>query len=245
MLALARQGSGEGTWLRAERQTRGRGREGRAWVSPKGNLYASTLVRLRPGDPAAPSLSLVAGVSLAAIVGDLILAGRMVMPQYIQAGREDPRPSPGRSDPDRGVSLKWPNDLLVRKAKIAGILLERADDAVVVGIGVNIVSHPDDVGRDTTSLAREGVQIEPEALLRDLAAGFAGLVDLWRRDGLAPIRRAWLAKAHVVGTPLSVRLPDGTALTGLFDGLDPDGALILRLAGGERRVIHAADVFLV
>ncbi len=243
MLALARRGLSEGVWLHAERQTAGRGREGRAWISPVGNLYASTLVRLRPGDPAATGLSLVTGVALAEVIGSLISASRSIMPRFDNGDLDDPWPASRRSTADLGVTLKWPNDLLIRRAKVAGILLERFEDAVVVGLGVNVASCPDIPDRAVTSLAREGVTLEPIPLLGAIAAAFAGLLALWRRDGLEPIRRGWLAVAHPLGTPLTARLPDGTAFVGAFDGLATDGALLLRLADGSRRVIHAGDVF--
>ncbi|NYD89873.1 biotin--[acetyl-CoA-carboxylase] ligase [Sphingomonas melonis] len=220
MLLLARQGAGEGLWLRAERQTAGKGRLGRSWVSEPGNLYTTTLVRLRPTDPAAATLALVAAVALHQAVGVFMPAGR-------------------------AAGLKWPNDLLLDGAKLSGILLERSKDAVAVGIGVNLAHHPDLPDRATTSLAAVGAPVDPATFIEVLADAFGRWLAVWRGQGLIAIRDAWLAAAHPVGTALSVRLPDGRAWDGLFDGLDPDGALILRLASGERHVIHAADVFLL
>ncbi len=218
LLILAGEGAAEGSWLRAERQLAGRGREGRPWVSPAGNLYASTLVRLRQADPPAPSLALVAAVALEEAVGHFL---------------------PGRA------RLKWPNDLLVGEAKLSGILLERAGDAVVIGFGVNIADHPDLPDRPTTSMTAQGAMVAPELLLDLLIDSVARWIGRWRGEGLAPVRARWLERAHPIGSPLTARLPDGGAVQGLFDGLDADGALILRLAGGERRVIHAGDVFLL
>ena len=218
MIELARTGVPEGLWLRAERQTAGRGRQGRAWESPVGNFYGSTLVRWRAGDPPAATLGFVAAVALADVVAQVL---------------------PGKA------MLKWPNDLLIDGAKLSGILLERADDAVVVGIGVNLTHHPDLPDRATTSLAVHDAPIGAGAFAEMLADGFARLLGRWRHDGFAAVRQRWLDLAHPRGTALTVGLPDGMRLEGLFDGLDPDGALILRLAAGERRVIHAADVFLV
>lgn len=219
MLLLARDGAGEGVWLRAERQRAGKGRLGRSWVSEPGNLYASTLVRLRAGDPAAASLALVAAVALHQAVG-----------VFLQIGR---------------AQLKWPNDLLLDGAKLSGILLERSGDAIVVGIGVNLAYHPDLPDRATTSLAAKGAPVDPAIFADVLADSFARWLTVWRGSGLGAIRDAWLAAAHPVGTALTVRLPDGETRDGLFDGLDADGALILRLASGERHVIHAADVFVL
>ncbi len=222
--ALARAGAPAGLWLRADAQTGGRGRHGRAWESPPGNLHASTLVRLAPGDPAAPTLALVAAVALDELVAALAGAER--------------------------THLKWPNDVLLdegggRWAKLSGILLERVDGAVVIGFGVNLAHHPEGLDRPTTDLAAAGVQPPAAAdFLADLAAAFARWLARWRGEGLAPIRRRWLERAHPVGTALSVRSPDGIR-DGLFDGLDADGALRLRLADGSVHVMHAGDVFLL
>jgi BirA family biotin operon repressor/biotin-[acetyl-CoA-carboxylase] ligase len=219
MLGLAKAGAAEGLWLRAERQSAGKGRQGRGWVSEAGNLYASTLVRLRPADPPAATLALVAAVALQDCVAT-----------YLGA---------------RAAILKWPNDLLVAGAKLSGILLERTADAIVIGFGVNLAHHPDLPDRPTTSLAAHGSDVAPAAFVDTLVEAFTRWRDRWRGEGLGPVRERWLAHAHPIGTALAVRLPDGEAIDGLFDGLDVDGALGLRLAGGERRVIHAADVFLI
>ena len=237
MAALARTGLGEGVWLRAERQTAGRGRQGRSWTSSVGNLFASTLVRLRPSDPYAATLALVAGVAVEESLswfhpGDGKAPG---------SGRSQLGPGLRRG----GVLLKWPNDLLLDGAKVCGILLERADEAVIVGVGMNLAYHPNLPDRPTTSLAAHGVEVAPETAAEMLAESFARWLARWRGEGIAPVRARWLERAHPVGTALTARLPDGSALEGLFDGLDADGALMLRLAGGERRAIHAGDVFLL
>jgi BirA family biotin operon repressor/biotin-[acetyl-CoA-carboxylase] ligase len=219
MLALAASGAEEGLWLRAGRQTAGRGRQNRAWSSPAGNFFGSTLVRLRPTDPAAASLALVAAVALHETVAMFHPAG--------------------------DLRLKWPNDLLLGSAKLAGVLLERAGDAVVVGIGVNLAHFPQLPDRPATSLAAWGKPVAVEPFAQTLGDAFDRWLARWRSDGLAPVRAQWLARAHCVNTALTARLPDGTAADGVFEGLDADGALILRLASGERRVIHAGDVFLL
>ena len=219
MAALARAGAIEGVWLRADTQTGGRGRQGRVWQSPPGNLYASTLVRTRIGDPAPATLALVAAVALDQLVAAHVGASRAM--------------------------LKWPNDLLVNAAKLSGILLERSDDAVVVGFGVNLAHHPDDLDRPVTSLAAAGVAApDPAAFAADLADAFAFWLARWRGEGLGVIRDRWLLRAHPPGTALSVHQADGV-IDGLFERLDGDGALILRLADGTTRIIHAGDVFLL
>ncbi|MBN8807207.1 MAG: biotin--[acetyl-CoA-carboxylase] ligase [Sphingomonas sp.] len=218
MIALAANGLEEGVWLRAERQTVGRGRQGRAWVSPAGNLYASTLVRVRPSDPPAATLALVAAVALQEAVSAYL---------------------PGLA------AIKWPNDLLIDGAKLSGILLERAGTAVAVGIGVNLAHHPDDTDRLATSLAAQGAAVGPADFIETLADAFARWVERWRGEGIDVVRRRWMERAHPSGTPLTARLPDGAVFDGLFEALDVEGALILRLADGTRRVIHAGDVFLL
>jgi BirA family biotin operon repressor/biotin-[acetyl-CoA-carboxylase] ligase len=141
--------------------------------------------------------------------------------------------------------LKWPNDLLIDGAKISGILLERTGDAIVVGIGVNLAHHPTDTDRRATSLTAHGATPDPADFAETLADTFARWLSIWRGQGLAPVRARWLERAHPIGTALTARLPDGSATDGLFNGLDGDGALILRLADGTARVIHAGDVFLL
>jgi BirA family transcriptional regulator, biotin operon repressor / biotin---[acetyl-CoA-carboxylase] ligase len=216
MLALARSGAQEGLWLRAERQTAGRGRQGRGWTSPPGNLYVSTLVRLRPADPPPATLALTAAVALDEAV-------RVFGVQPV---------------------LKWPNDLLVHGAKLSGILLERAEDAVVIGFGVNLAHYPTDLDRTAASMAAHGPAPDPQLFAETLAEAFGRWLGRWR-EGLGAVRDRWLARAHPPGTALTARLADGGSVDGLFEGLERDGALILRLADGSRHVIHAADVFLL
>lgn len=143
--------------------------------------------------------------------------------------------------PEAEVVVKWPNDLLAGDAKLAGILLEREGDAVVIGFGVNLAHFPPELERPATSLAAlAGTPPDPTAFLEALAAAFARWLGRWRSEGLNAIRRQWLAVAHPPGTAL---VASGTQ--GLFDGLDESGALRLRLTDGSVRLIHAGDVFLI
>lgn len=222
MIALAQSGAEDGLWLRAERQTAGRGRMGRSWDSPSGNLYVSHLVRLRATDPAAPSLAFVAAVAVEETLRHFA--------------------------PDTSFQIKWPNDVMAlispSPAKLSGLLLERAGDAVVIGMGVNLANHPLGLDRPVTSLAALGVAVpDAAAFLDELAARFAHWLGQWRGAGLPAIREAWFARAHPEATPLSVTEPGGSRTDGVFAGLDPDCALRLRLADGSVRVIHAGDVF--
>ena len=210
---LARDNALEGLWLRAERQVSGRGRQGRIWVSPPGNLHASTLVRLQAKDPPAPTLALLAGVALQEAVA-------------LHA---------------EGVRIKWPNDLTAGGAKLAGILLERQGNAVIVGFGVNLMHQPQLPDRPVTSLkALTGTAPDAAAFAETLAEIFARWLARWRHEGHAAILTAWRAAAHPIGTALSTSEGEG-----LFEGLNEEGALRLRLADGSVRTIHAGDVFLI
>jgi BirA family biotin operon repressor/biotin-[acetyl-CoA-carboxylase] ligase len=143
--------------------------------------------------------------------------------------------------PDASILIKWPNDLTAGGAKLAGILLEREGEAVIAGFGVNLAHHPHDLPRPATSLAAlAGAAPEPAAFLDALADAFARWLARWRGEGIAPIRAAWLAAAHPIGSALSTGEGEG-----LFEGLDETGALRLRLADGTTRIIHAGDVFLI
>lgn len=205
-------------WVRADRQTGGRGRRGRIWVSEPGNLFASTLLRLQPADPPAQQLGFVAALAL-----DRALSAWV---------------------PQKRLRLKWPNDVLLDDRKLSGILLERQDDAVVVGFGVNLMHHPDDSERPAISLEAAGIlPPSPDAFLQALADAWSVEVARWRAQGFLPVRDDWMARAHAFGAPLVARLADGAEYRGSYDGLDPDGALLLRLADGSVRTVHAGDVF--
>ncbi len=194
---------------------------GRTWESPTGNLLASTIVRVRASDPPASTLAFVAA-----------LAAHDAVQQIA---------------PEVAVQIKWPNDLLSRDgAKLCGMLLERAVDAVVVGIGLNLVSHPQGLERPVTDLVALGASPpHPQAVVEILANAFAIWLDRWRMGGMRGVVQSWQKVAHPVGTALTANLPDGSTQEGLYAGLSDDGALQLRLADGSIRAIHAGDVFLI
>jgi BirA family biotin operon repressor/biotin-[acetyl-CoA-carboxylase] ligase len=203
----------EGDWLVAFHQVAGRGRQGRSWNSSAGNFYGSTLVELRTGDPAAQSLSLAAGLALI---------------EAVEAAM------PGQS-----MMLKWPNDVLRLGKKLAGILLERSGGRVVVGFGVNLASAPDLEDRRAASL--DG-SVGPKEFAPRLAESFERLLHLWRSSEPLLLSQAWLARAHPVGSRLTVHSGGGERLRGRFDGLEPDGALRLRRDDGALEIVRAADV---
>ena len=214
---LADRAAGEGQWLVARRQTSGRGRAGRAWNDGAGNFMGSSVVDLRAGDPLPQTLALVTGLAVHRTV--TALAGA---------------PS--------AVQLKWPNDLLVGTAKLGGILLERQEERVIVGVGVNLARAPEVPGRATASL---GGAIAVDAFAELLAAQFAAHIARWHSGEWPTLRAEWLARAHAVGTLLTVQDRDHGPIIGAFAGLGDDGTLHLRLADGGTRAISAGDVELV
>jgi BirA family biotin operon repressor/biotin-[acetyl-CoA-carboxylase] ligase len=220
---LAREGEPEGTLVWAAAQIAGRGRRGRPWISPRGNLYLSLL--LRPGRPAARAAQLSFVTALALGEALLPLIGTSVR-----------------------ITYKWPNDVLVNHRKVAGILLEsetEADDIVefvIIGMGVNIAAAPEHTEYPATSLAAEGVAgVTPGVLLAGFAHHFEHWYARWRADGFAPVRQAWLVRAGGLGEAVQVRL-ERARLHGRFLDLDEEGALLLDGEGGYRR-IAAGEVF--
>ncbi len=205
----------EGDWLVALRQDAGRGRHNRVWEALDGNFFGSTIVQLQSDDPPAPALALVAGLAL-------IEAVEVAAPEL-------------------AFSLKWPNDLMLGDAKVAGILLERSGDRVVTGFGVNLAAAPQIAGRKTASLA--GIT-SPQAFAALLATSFTRLIAAWRAADPVAFAQAWTARAHPLGTALDVHSGPGERIAGKFDGIEPDGALRLRLEGGSVEVIRAGDVTL-
>jgi BirA family transcriptional regulator, biotin operon repressor / biotin---[acetyl-CoA-carboxylase] ligase len=220
-LALARAGERGPLWITAQSQSAGRGRRGTAWVSPPGNLYATFLLTQPSAPEQAPQLSFVAALAL----HDAVVACA-------------PRLGPA-------LKVKWPNDLLVGQAKLAGILIEGESNpvfAVAIGIGVNCAAHPSDVPYPATDLAASGALVVPAALLSELATAMQHRLVQWDRGrGFAAIRADWLKRAAGLGEILRVRLSAGE-MTGRFQGLDETGRLLLEQDSGVSK-ITAGEVF--
>jgi BirA family biotin operon repressor/biotin-[acetyl-CoA-carboxylase] ligase len=215
-------GEAEGLVLRADTQTAGRGRRGRDWHSPPGNLYVSLL--LRPACTAATgaTVGFVAAIALGAVLRKLV-------------------PVP--------VLHKWPNDVIVGGRKMTGVLLEAGTgtdgrlDWLVLGMGVNVVSHPEVGLYPTTDLAASGGQsISPPDLLQRFLTEFGPAYDKWCLSGFGVMRSTWLANAAGIGDRVVARL-ERTEIAGRFADLDPDGTLVMTLDGGGERRIAAGDVF--
>src|SRR5215467_4755732 len=219
-LQLARHGERGPLWVTAERQSAGRGRRGRAWISPPGNLYASLLLT----EPAAaehwPQLSFVAALAIHDAVVEI-------------AGDLKPR-----------LAIKWPNDLLLAGAKFAGILIEGEGDvnAVAVGIGINCASHPADTDFPATDLAAAGATVSPPTLLSALSIKMLGRIAQWNAgEGFSTIRTDWLARASGVGEHVRVRLAE-RELAGRFEALDEAGFLDESVTNESNTIIADDDV---
>jgi len=209
-------------WITAERQTSGRGRRGRSWASLPGNLHASLLLTDPGPTEYWPQLSLVAALS----VHDAVVE---VAPEL--------RPM---------LALKWPNDLLLSGAKLAGILTEgegrEEEGAVAIGIGVNCAAHPADTAYPATDLAAAGAAVTPAELFAALSLKMLGRLAQWNRgEGFATIRTDWLARAAGVGERVRVALAD-REVVGRFEGLDDTGSLVLIDTDAGTMVVTAGDV---
>ena len=209
-------------WITAARQTAGRGRRGRDWRTGQGNLAATLLLTLDKPPAEAAQIAFVAALATADLGEALTGEG--------------------------SVRLKWPNDLLLFGQKAAGILVEsgvRPDGRLwlAVGIGVNLASAPADVERPAAAFADHMPgKVSPRDGLDILRAAFDRWLVAWTCEGFPAIARAWTARAHGLGQACEVRLPNAV-LSGVAEGLEPDGALRLRLDGGGVERITAGDVF--
>lgn len=212
---LASEGAPHGTVVHADEQTLGRGRLSRRWSSPAGNLYLSIILRLNLPAARSVEISFIAALAVADAV-------ETMLPRQERA------------------TLKWPNDVLVRDGKISGILLEQADDALILGIGINVLQAPDGVSYNVSTIVGCGGLATVDGTRSALLSALANWLDVWQRDGFAAIRAAWLARAHPSGTPLRVTVADRT-IEGRFADLSPDGALIIDTDEG-RRICTAGDV---
>lgn len=202
-------------WVWADRQARGRGREGRMWVSEKGNLFATLLLRLTT-DTRAPELSFVAALALYDVCKKFV--------------------------PQAALSLKWPNDILLDGKKVGGILLERKNEALVIGCGLNVANCPSDTQFPATCLVEHGAKVELSDVFGCLALAMDIWLKRWRGEGFEVIRETWISKAYGLGQEITVR-HRSFEKTGLFETLDEHGALVLAEADGEKSRILAGDVF--
>jgi BirA family biotin operon repressor/biotin-[acetyl-CoA-carboxylase] ligase len=221
---LARAGGGHGAVIWAKSQTNGKGRMGRNWFSSEGNLFVSVLVQPKKPLAELAQLSFVAAVaaleSVAPLLGDTA-----------------------------DIKTKWPNDILLGSKKMGGILLESfrteaSDEAwVVVGVGINVDSFPPRTEFPATCIKDAGVElVSAKIILSRFIHHFIGRYDQWMTKGFSPIRKEWLANAWQLGERITVRLPD-SEMEGVFEGIDPNGSLMLITEKNKKQLIHAGDVY--
>lgn len=236
-MARARDGDPGRLWLYSEEQTAGRGRRGRAWSTPHGNMAASfmTVTSLPPATAA--TLGFVAGIALCDAIAPLLAES----PVRDGSGRL------GGPAPSARLRLKWPNDVLHGGSKLAGILLEAerlpgGRMAVVVGIGVNVLAAPEGLPYPATALAALGVPVTAAELFARLTDAWIGIERAWDEGrGLGDILGRWLDRAAGLGEPVAVTVGD-TVLRGTFETVDAEGRLVIRAADGTRRTIAAGEV---
>jgi BirA family biotin operon repressor/biotin-[acetyl-CoA-carboxylase] ligase len=221
---LAAAGEAGPLWIVADRQTAGRGRRGRVWQGASGNLAATLLLTTDKPPAEAARMAFVAALAVADMAASFVASDI--------------------------VRVKWPNDLIVGGAKAGGVLIEAGTPPfplggersrwLAVGVGVNLVEAPSDTPYPATALATHGDAPGREAALDALDAGFARWLAVWEQGDFEPIRAAWTARAHDLGQACAVALGDRT-VTGINEGLDAGGALLLRVGGALER-ITAGDV---
>lgn len=235
-LEYARAGDPGKLWVVCKNQQNGRGRRGRAWLSPEGNLAATLLVVADFELRLAATLGFVAGLALAEALD-------AVMPKdHFAIGLD----GGSGTDKDR-FELKWPNDVLASGAKLAGILLEstlleNGRFAVAVGIGVNVVAYPQDLPYPATSLKALGTGCDAETLFLALSDAWNTNARLWSNgDGLSTIRSLWLERAAGIGGEVAVRI-EGEVVRGIFETIDDDCRFVIRDESGTARTIAAGDV---
>ena len=200
-----------GTVVHADEQTAGRGRLSRRWLSPPGNLYLSIVLRPNVPQGRLPEIGFVAALAVSDAVDALL-------PRQMRA------------------TLKWPNDVLVNDGKIAGILVEQAGDAVVLGIGLDVLQAPTGVSYKVSTVVGCGGLATVDGARDRVLAALANWLTVWEQEGFAPIRATWLTRAHPQGTALAVQLGE-RFVQGRFASIDEVGALLLDTAEGRSRIV--------
>jgi BirA family biotin operon repressor/biotin-[acetyl-CoA-carboxylase] ligase len=230
-MACARDGERGPMWFVTSEQTAGRGRRHRPWIAPRGNLASSILEVMDVTPAVAATLGFAAGLALEAALRKLSVEATLR-----SAGSDD-----------LNFSLKWPNDVLAGRKKLAGILLEAevvgGRLAVVVGIGTNVVAAPEGTPTPATSLKALGIDASAEDLFAALSDGWAEFRGIWDDGrGFAEIRKLWLERAAGLGQMVAIK-SGGAAIEGTFDTIDEQGCMIVRTTGGKLVPVTAGDVY--
>ncbi len=208
---LAVEGAPHRTVVHADEQSGGRGRLSRRWFSPPGNLYISIVLRTGQPPSRTAELSFVTALAVADTVDSLL-------PQTVRA------------------TLKWPNDVLVDGAKIAGILLEQVDDATIIGIGLNILQAPTNIAYKATTILASGGLASVDQARDSLLECLGRHLEIWSQDGFGPVRDQWLERSFPIGAAIRANSA-GESIAGAFAGMDADGALLLDTPSGRRRIV--------
>jgi len=230
-MTRARDGERGPIWFVTTEQTAGRGRRQRAWIAPRGNLASSILEVIDVLPATAATLGFAAGLALESALQKLSIEANL---------RRGPDPLK--------FTLKWPNDVLAERQKLAGILLEAeavADKrlAIVVGIGTNVVAAPEGTPTPAISLAALGVHVGAEELFSALSDAWVEFRGIWDNGrGFAEIRKLWLERAAGLGEPVAIQNGNAT-VKGTFDTIDETGCLIVRTNEGKHLPIAAGEVY--
>ncbi|MFK5978540.1 MAG: biotin--[acetyl-CoA-carboxylase] ligase [Rhizobiaceae bacterium] len=224
-IEYAKDGDPGNLWVTAKTQTSARGSRGREWQSAEGNLFASLLL-INPAES-----------GYAAVLSGLTFVTSLALLWTIK-----------EASIDTNVKLKWPNDVLVNGKKCAGILLENQNiqgkTTLIIGIGVNCVSHPSNTNYPATDLSSQGIAISAEELFMSLVTHLDGFITQWDRGrNFAEIRQSWLKHAIGLGKSIRVKIPGQEDETGIFETIDETGLLILDQENGIKKRISAADIF--
>ncbi|MEE2956354.1 MAG: biotin--[acetyl-CoA-carboxylase] ligase [Pseudomonadota bacterium] len=216
-IRLIEEGKGEGAVVVANCQTAGRGRRGKIWKSPPGNLYLSIIF---------PAIGIKDGGQVAYFsavsVGDAITS---FLSKTVR------------------IRFKWPNDLLIEQKKIGGILIEKKDDFYVIGVGLNIIKAPTlDEGK-SISLQMVGVSTNCSSLIQEIIKKFRVWNRVWRKKGFTKIRDAWVENATGIGSRIVIKAGNGIEERGIFMGVDKTGALHFKKDNGEKKKIFAGEIF--
>lgn len=214
----------DGTVVFAREQTGGKGRRGRSWDTPRGNFAASFVLRPEVPLSDASQLGFVASLAVFDAIGNV-------------------------GEPGHQVTMKWPNDVLLNGRKLGGLLMEAEGGSattpakfLILGIGLNLMHYPDEADFEATSMAAEGMPpVPPQVFLEALCLALIEWVGIWMDGDFEKVRKTWLFRAQGQGKPIKVQL-EGETIEGTFQDIDENGALVLKIAGTQRK-ITAGDVF--
>jgi BirA family biotin operon repressor/biotin-[acetyl-CoA-carboxylase] ligase len=209
----------------ASKQSKGRGRKGKEWISDEGNLYLSLILRPYGKSYTFCQLSFITALALYDAISIL--------------SKDSQKPI--------DLKLKWPNDILVNNAKISGILLESArhtnKEYIIIGVGVNVKVAPEEIGQKTASLEQIcGSRIDVNDVLGLFMSNFHKYYRRWQMDGFAQLRRLWLSRAHKIGEIVTIA-HDNLRVSGAFKDINNQGAIRLKLASGQISIMHEGSIY--